>query len=330
MSVFNREYKNDLFIRAFSEKKHLLSLYNAVSGKDFTDENLITYNVMEDGLFISYKNDMSFYIGLEVNLYEHQSTYNPNMPIRGLLYFAKIYSEYISDNGINLYHNKLVTLPTPRYCVFYNGKDETGDKIELNLSDCFADKSMKGAIELTATVYNINYGRNKELMEACERLSEYSYVVNEVRRTVEGMPDKKDKNQVVLAVEMALGKCVSNDKLADLLTGERDEVTDMLIYGYDAERQRELDKRDARAEGRERGESLKMVESVTALKRSLNIDTKKACELLSYDYDRYLTCEEKEKMLTEDAERADKESPAAQERNVPEQPAKKKRKPMTI
>ena len=93
----NRKYKDTLFRKVFNNKRDLLSLYNALNNTEHTDESLITINTIEDAIYIGYKNDISFIINSELNLYEHQSSVNPNMPVRGLAYFAELYKGYIDQ-----------------------------------------------------------------------------------------------------------------------------------------------------------------------------------------------------------------------------------------
>lgn len=114
-----------------------------------------------------------------MNLYEHQSSYNPNMPVRGLIYFAELYSGYIQKNKLDVYSTKQINLPVPRYIIFYNGTKNEPEKNELRLSECFKysaqqsdeleQKEMKPCLELTATMLNINIGNNEELMKKCNR-----------------------------------------------------------------------------------------------------------------------------------------------------------------
>ena len=112
-----------------------------------------------------------------MNLYEHQSAANPNMPIRGLLYFAQLYDEYIKLHDLDVYGRKLVKLPTPQYIVFYNGKEEMPDDQTLLLTDAFEcdpeAKDMEPALECRARVLNVNDGHNAELMNKCKRLMHY-------------------------------------------------------------------------------------------------------------------------------------------------------------
>ena len=125
MLTVNRTYKSTLFIMLFEDKKNLLELYNAISGKHYTDPELLEITTLENAIYMSIKNDVSFLIDGRLSLYEHQSTYNPNLPLRFLLYIANQYSEI--TRNVNLYGSKIVKIPTPEFIIFYNGKKDCPD-----------------------------------------------------------------------------------------------------------------------------------------------------------------------------------------------------------
>ena len=91
----NRSYKDTLFRMLFQEKEALLSLYNAVGQTDYKDASQLEIVTLENAIYMNMKNDLAFLINLELNLYEHQSTWNPNMPLRDLFYVAKEYEQLI-------------------------------------------------------------------------------------------------------------------------------------------------------------------------------------------------------------------------------------------
>jgi len=124
---------------------------------------------------------LSFLIANDMNLYEHQSTLNQNMPLRGLLYLAKMYESYIETHNLNRYQNKMIQLPFPHFIVFYNGEDDIADTLYMRLSDAFEVRLEEPAVECVAKFININYGHNKELMDSCKRLHDYSYFINCIR-----------------------------------------------------------------------------------------------------------------------------------------------------
>ena len=116
----NRMYKSRIFAMLFSDRNELLKLYNAINGTSYDDPDLLQVNTLENAVYMSMQNDVSFIIDMRLNLYEHQSTYSPNLPVRYLLYVADVYSDYTKD--MNLYGTKAVKLPTPRFVIFYNGQ----------------------------------------------------------------------------------------------------------------------------------------------------------------------------------------------------------------
>ena len=133
----NRKYKDELFRFIFQDKRDLLSLYNAVNGTNYQDPEDLEINTLENVIYLKMKNDLSFLVGASMNLYEHQSTWNPNMPLRGLLYFAELYERYINSKGYRLSGNTCIPLPFPNYIVFYNGLEREAEREYLR----------KGAIE---------------------------------------------------------------------------------------------------------------------------------------------------------------------------------------
>ena len=116
-----RNYKDSLFRMVFREKKELLVLYNAINGTAYEDPEELVVTTIEDVLYMGRKNDISFLIKDVMNLYEHQSSVNPNMPLRGLIYISMLYQGYIEQNNLDIYSSTLLKLPTPKYLVFYNG-----------------------------------------------------------------------------------------------------------------------------------------------------------------------------------------------------------------
>ena len=239
----NRSYKDTLFRMLFQEKEALLSLYNAVGQTDYKDASQLEIVTLENAIYMNMKNDLAFLINLDLNLYEHQSTWNPNMPLRDLFYVAKEYEQLIRKE--TLYSSQLVKLPVPRFLVFCNGRmPDQAEKIILKLSDSFEKRT--GELELKVTVLNINAGCNETLMNACRLLKEYSLYVARVRSYASQM----DMNT---AVNRAVEECISEGILADFLLKSRAEVVAMSIFEYDEERERELIKKAEFESGKEEG-----------------------------------------------------------------------------
>ena len=244
----NRQYKDRLWRMIFNNKEDLLQLYNAINHTDYQNPDDLEVNTLEDVLYLSMKNDVSFLVGGTMNLYEHLSTFNPNMPLRGVFYFSRLYEGYVADNNLMIYHEKRVRLPKPKYIVFYNGTKNQPDSMELRLSDCFENTDNDApCLECTATMLNINYGHNQELMKHCRRLEEYSIFVQCVREYIQSEPSVED------ALEKAIDTCINQDVLADFLKKHRAEVTNMILTTYDKDLYEKTLKEDAREEGREEG-----------------------------------------------------------------------------
>jgi hypothetical protein len=261
----NRKYRDRLFCRIFSDKKDLLALYNAVNHTHYTDPDMLEITTLEDAVYLSMKNDVSFILSSTLNLYEHQSTVNPNMPLRGFLYFSSLYEAYLETHKLNIYGHSRVTIPTPHFIVFYNGTQKQPDEIELKLSDLFeqplrADE--QPMLECRARVLNINLDHNQKLMQNCRRLWEYSVFVARVNQNIsEGASLKQ-------SIDEAIDYCIEQDILTDILTKSRSEVQKMLLTEYDEKKVMKMFFRDGRAEGleagrksgRKEGELLKLIQ----------------------------------------------------------------------
>ena len=236
----NRMYKSRIFAMLFSDRNELLKLYNAINGTSYDDPDLLQVNTLENAVYMSMQNDVSFIIDMRLNLYEHQSTYSPNLLVRYLLYVADVYSDYTKD--MNLYGTKAVKLPTPRFVIFYNGQAEQPDRKELKLSELFSIPDADPSLELKAVMLNINKGHNRKLMETCRTLQDYAEYTFRVREYAAEMP-------LDLAVEQAITECISEGILADFLRKNRAEAKKVSIYEYDEERHM----RQTREEGMEEG-----------------------------------------------------------------------------
>lgn len=239
-----RAYKDRVFRMIFKEKESLLQLYNAMNGTDYQEPEELMVTTLENAVYLGMKNDVSFLLYDHLNLYEHQSTNNPNMPLRNLFYVSSLYSGLTRDE--NLYGPRIVKIPEARFVVFYNGKEELPERFELKLSDAFATKTEIPALELRTEVWNINAGCNKLLMERCKLLSDYAVFVDKVR--------KYGQNQSFSeAVDLAIEACIEEDVLSDFFRKNRAEVLKVSIFEYDEQRQMELARKGAIEEGREEG-----------------------------------------------------------------------------
>ena len=235
-----RNYKDTVSRMLFREPENALSLYNALNGTSYTDASQITFNMLDNAIYMGMQNDISFLIMNEVNLYEHQSTYNLNMPLRDLFYVAELLQVYVKDQS--LYSSKLIKLPTPHFVVFYNGRESKPERRILKLSEAFEVPTDDPELELRVTILNINPEMNEDLKEKCPVLKQYTQYVEQVRCNSMNMSLEQ-------AVEEAIEYCIRHNILKEFLSKQRAEVIKMSIFEYDEEREIELIRRDEREIG---------------------------------------------------------------------------------
>ena len=223
----NRMYKDRLFKFVFNDKVKLLSLYNALNHSDYKDADALEINTLEDFIYLGMRNDISFILDSDMCLYEHQSTFNPNMPLRGLFYFSELLQKFVTDKGYNIYGPNLLPLPTPRFVVFYNGDDSVPERSILKLSDAFESKTDDGCLEVEAILLDVNVGKNTELMHSCRYLSEYTTFVGKVKEY------KKIYSDLNMAIEYAIDYCIENGIMRDILLKHRAEVAGLIFKEFD-------------------------------------------------------------------------------------------------
>jgi hypothetical protein len=225
----NTKYKDSMFSLLFSEPNTLRELYCALEGVTLPPDVKITINTLQDVLFMDRVNDISFEIGgKQVILIEHQSTINPNMALRLLMYIARVYEKIIGDKSI--YTSKLIRLCRPEFFVLYNGKAAYPDETIIKLSQAYEDSELMGetgkkekALELVVKVVNINQGRNEEIAQRCRTLAEYSAFVQKVRGY------EKESGNLEEAIRKAVRYCCENNILKDFLEKNASEVMNMLM-----------------------------------------------------------------------------------------------------
>ena len=242
-----RNYKDTMFRMLFLEKENLLSLYNALNGTSYGDTAELEITTLENAVYMNYKNDISFVFHAELMLYEHQATVNPNMPLRDLFYVSTVLQGITKDDS--LYGSVLIKIPAPRFVVFYNGIDEQPEQQVIRLSDAFEKQNGQTDLELTVTVYNINYGHNAELLETCQVLKEYAQYVQKVREYAKEMAFQE-------AVEKAVDYCIEHGILADFLSKNRAEAIAVSIFEYDEEKHIKNEKKLSYQEGLRQGEEI--------------------------------------------------------------------------
>ena len=246
----NRQYKDTVFRMLFSEKENLLSLYNAVTGKAYQNADDLKIVTLENAIYMGMKNDLAFMLETNIYLYEHQSTLNPNIPLRDLIYIGIEYQQYVDDKS--LYSSRLQKIPAPKFMVFYNGTDAVDDRVELRLSNAYEHLAGEPDLELKVLMLNVNEGHNKELMEQCQTLKEYAIYVARVRKYTSEM----NLND---AVARAIDECIKEGILVEFLRKNRSEVKMVSILEYDKEweekKLRKAEYEAGRSEGIEIGKS---------------------------------------------------------------------------
>ena len=259
----NRKYKDSVFRMLFRSKAALLGLYNALNRTDYQDPELLTVTTLENAIYMNMKNDISFLLDVRLMLYEHQSTWNPNMPLRNLFYIARLLEKHVLEES--LYSSSPIRIPAPHFVVFYNGAEEAPEDVTLKLSDAFAASpgqtdGEEPELELKVRFLNINKGYNQELMERCRTLREYSEFVARIRSYAGGSAAIEE------AVERAVTECIEEGILADFLRSQRAEVIAVSIFEYNEEEElkklRQAEFRIGKEEGREEGMAAGMAASV--------------------------------------------------------------------
>ena len=244
----NREYKSDVFSMLLEDKENALLLYNALNDSNYTNPDDVEICTLEKGISLTVRNDASFVIDSSLNIYEHQSTVCPNMPLRSLIYVANHLEKRIKQQRLNLFGHTLVKIPTPKFIVFYNGKENQPEKYEYKLSDCFEKETDNPQLELKCIVYNINKGNNAELLNRCVFLKDYMIFIDYVRYYY-------DEKNLSLgdSIEYAINRCIDEDVLKDFLINHREEVAKVTNLDFTFERQIELEREEAENKGLLRG-----------------------------------------------------------------------------
>ncbi len=247
----NRTYRSTVFIMLFEEKENLLELYNAMSGKNYTDPELLEINTLENAIYMSIKNDVSFLMDGRLSLYEHQSTYSPNLPLRFLFYISNLYSGMTRNE--NLYGTRAVQIPTPEFIIFYNGEEERPERETLRLSDLYTFRGEDGRteesdyrLELKAELLNICGDNNKALKDACRTLREYAIFTDKMRTYAKSM-------DIETAAERTIEECIRENVLREFLEKHKAEVIKVSIFEYDQEKHIRQEREQAWEEGKAAG-----------------------------------------------------------------------------
>ena len=242
----NREYKDRLFSFIFGREENkawTLSLYNAMNGSAYEDESAIEITTMSDTVYMGMKNDVSFLVSDMLSLYEQQSTYNPNMPVRQLMYLGRQYDRYIEETRQNIYGSKQMHLPVPKLVTLYNGDEDIEDRV-LRLYDSFISNAEQSDVQVNVRLININRNKNRELLESCKPLMEYSWFVERVK-------EKKKSEKITLedAVDKAIDEMPDGFLIKRFILGNRAEVKNMCLTEYNEAETMQRFKDEGREEG---------------------------------------------------------------------------------
>ena len=243
-----REYKDRLFKAIFGRdteesKRWRLDLYNALNNTSYTDPDALEVNTIENVIYITMKNDVSFLVDTEIKLYEQQSTHNPNMPLRGLMYFSQLYQVYLTKMNRSLLSSKLVRIPTPKFIVFYNGNEDEESRRKMRLSDAFMNEDRSGDFEWSADVININPKCNEPLQKNCKALYDYIRYVYRIKDNRKSGMGKK------AAVEEAMEWAIREKLLGEFFKEQKEEVTAMSLTEYDEEEFKRVCREDGYEDG---------------------------------------------------------------------------------
>ena len=271
----NRNYKDSVFVDLFSTdekaKERFLSLYNALHGTELKDTKQLKNVRLDQVLYMSFYNDVSYLVENKIIvLAEHQSTINPNMPLRCLEYVSRLYETLFESK--EKYSRKLLTIPTPEFYVFYNGKEPYSREITLKLSDAFIEPVEHPNLELIVKVVNINRHNEHPLLALCKPINEYSIFVQTVRKWKAIDPEQ--------GFQKAVEECIAHNILREYLERKTKEVINMLLAEYNYEEdiavqraeEREIAFAEGIEQGIEQGFHKKAVESARILKQ-LHCDT---------------------------------------------------------
>ena len=258
-------YKDSVFSKLFSEPNKILTLYNAVSQNNYPPETAVDITTIQNVLYNGIHNDLSFIIdGKLVVLVEHQSSINPNMPLRLMAYLTRIYDTITKSK--DAYSTKLMKIPRPEFIVLYNGKDNYPDKSTLKLSDMFMELSKEhipsGYVELEVQVLNINKGHNQTIVQESVELDGYVWLVDEIRRNKNAGMNLDD------AVTKAVKNCADKNILADFLEKYGSEVLNMFSAEWNWDEYVAVQREESKAEG----ETIGMLNVLKMLKQGKSID----------------------------------------------------------
>lgn len=270
MATDNTQYNDRLFNFLFGSEENkawTLSLYNAVNGSDYTDPSVMEITTIKEVMYLGMHNDVSFLISDEMDLYEQQSTYNPNMPLRMLQYAGNLYEKYVKQNELNKFGSELLKLPVPKLVVFYNGTSDQPDEKILLLSDSFPEGA-DSDITVRVRMLNVNAGRNKEVLNACKPLKEYAWLVDRIRENNKTY----DEEGAGSAIDRAISAMPDDFVIKPFLMAHRAEVKGMLLTEYNEAEAMRLFEKD--------GDRKRALKDIRSLMETLKLTAKQAMDAL--------------------------------------------------
>lgn len=251
-----RNHKDGVAYKLFSDKKASLSLYNCIMETDYTNPDELQIVTLNSAIYIGRKNDNAIIFHFNMLLTEFQTTINPNMPLRTLIYVANEYEKYIAENELNLYSEYVQEIPTPHFVTLYYGQDKQPERQILKLSDLYKCKAEHPELELVMTQYNVNPRYNEAMKKRCPELDGYIKYVDKTRKYhKEGMSYED-------AVKKAVDECIEENILKEFFVENKAEVVSMTIFEYDEEEHMRLERKEQFEKGEEVGENKKLLELI--------------------------------------------------------------------
>ena len=133
-------------------------------------------------------------------------------------------------------------------------------------------------IELTVTVYNINYGHNKELEEKCHALMEYAYFISRINH-------HKETHSLDDAIIISIKDCLNRNYMLDYLTNHKSEVTDLMRIRYSRKDEIAYKEREAAKEATHNSE----LNLIRNLMKNMNLTAEAAMKALEIPAEKFST-----------------------------------------
>ena len=280
----NRKRRDTVFCHYMVTESHLLELFNALNDTHLKNSSNVNINTLEGSFFSNIKNDISFLMdNLVIVLIEHQTTINPNMPLRFLSYLDELYRRIVSGQSAKIYGSELIKVPAPEFYVFYDGDDTSFDQQILKLSNAFESASEN--LELIVHVYNLGDGKSDILKQKCSAIKEYSIFSNKYKFY------RKQKLTIDQAVKEAVRYCLEHNIMAEYLRNNEKEVIDMFGFEWNEKEEKDALIKVGEARGEARGEIRGTLRAIKNLMRTTNLSAEAAMKAIGIspsEYKNYL------------------------------------------